>query len=353
MAYKSQKTEEHAFRRMETALALDRLPSVVLLFGKEQFLTRWALGAIKAKYVPQGLEAVDFVRLDGATATAEDLTAHCETLPLGLKKVVCLEGVSFLSAERGDAGKQDSRMKEEDLLAAAGDMPDSCLLVITSEKADKRKKFYKDTAARNGAFEFVGLDRPLLRAFIDGRLRRAGKNASVEVLNSYMDMTAYLEKDSDYTLFQVDNDMKKLAAYCEGETVGLADLAAVVGGGLQMGVFALSDAVSRGERGEALRLLALMLADGENAHRILALLFSQLDTLYALRDLQERGFSREDMLRMTGVNEYRLRMLLGQGGRLGLRELRRMLERAYEADKHIKTGLLADYLALEMFVYGE
>jgi DNA polymerase-3 subunit delta len=351
LAYKalSRTTEEHAFRRIETDIAKDLLPSLVLLFGKEQFLVKWATDVICTKYVMPGFESIDLVKLDGLTVTAEELAAHCETFPFGLKKVVCLENAAFLSAE--PKGVRGPKLREEDIIKLTESIPETCILIISAEKADKRKKFYKSISAKKGAYEFTSLDRQHLRAFVEGRFDKAGKSVSLTVLGAFIDLTGYLDKDSESTLYQIENDINKIIAYSESEAIQLSDVTAVVNAELNMNVFALSDAVSRGRKGEALQLLHNMLTGGENVYKILALLFSQFDLLLCIRDLLDRGYSRQEIQKTLDVNEYRLRMAMEQAGRFSSMSLRNIVRRAYAVDKNIKTGLLRDALALEMLIF--
>jgi DNA polymerase-3 subunit delta len=342
------RADAHAYRKIAGDLASDRIVSPLLLFGKERFLVRWAADAVTDKYVDPSLRTVDFARLDGATASADTVAQHCETLPLGgLKRIVLVENLPVLA---GDDAKAAARFDEDAFFAYAGKLPDTCILILTADRADKRKKLYKAIAKRGGAYEFTSLDPPLLRAFAEKRFKEAGKRVSASVVRQFTEMTGYFERDSEYTLYNLENDIKKLAAHCDGEEIHLSDLSAVMESGLEPAAFALADAVSRGRRSEAFDLLASLLASGESVYRLLALLISQFELLLSVREMTDEGFSRTRMQSELGVHEYRLRLAAETAARFETGALRAILLRACEADKHIKTGLLGDALALEMFV---
>jgi DNA polymerase-3 subunit delta len=320
----------------------------LLLFGKEQFLVRWAVETLAAKYVESSLRAIDFARLDGASVDVDAIVRHCETLPLGsAKRLVLVEGLSALA---GDDARASARFDEAAFSAYIAGLPDSCLLILTAARADKRKKLYKTVAKTGGVYEFTSLDPPLLRAFVEKRLRETGKRASASVIRQFTEMTGYAERDSAYTLYRLENDIKKLAAHCDGDEIRLSDLNAVMEANLELNAFALADAASRGRRNEAFDLLAGMLASGENVYRLLALLISQFELLLSVREMADAGFTRARMQSELGVHEYRLRMAAETAARFDAGTLRAIVLRACEADKHIKTGLLRDTLALELFV---
>jgi DNA polymerase-3 subunit delta len=345
------RADAHAYKRIADDLASGRVASPLLLFGKERFLVRWAADAVTDKYVDPSLRAIDFARLDGATAQADAVVQNCETLPLGsAKRIVLAEGLSVFA---GDDAKAAARFDEDAFCAYLDKLPDTCVLILTADRADKRKKLYKTVVKRGAAYEFTSLDPPLLRAFAKKRFKDAGKRVSDSVLHQFTEMSGYFERDSEYTLYNLENDIKKLVAYCEGEEIRLSDLSAVMDAGLELNAFALADAVSRGRRSEAFDLLASLLSSGENVYRLLALLISQFELLLSVREMMDEGLTRARMQSELDVHEYRLRMAAETAARFETSALRATLLRACEADKHIKTGLLRDALALEMFVNSQ
>jgi DNA polymerase-3 subunit delta len=329
-------------------IAAGNLVSPLLLFGKEQFLVRWAANAVIDKYVDPSLRAIDFARLDGAAVDVDSIARHCETLPLGSEKrlVVVDEPPCFA----GDDARASARFDENAFLAYVARLPETCALVITASAADKRKKLYKHIAKGGGAYEFTRLDPPLLRAFVEKRFREAGKRVSTSVIRGFTDMTGYMSRDSEYTLYHMENDLRKIIAYCEGDEILLSDVGAVMEADPELNVFALADAVSRGRRSEAFESLARLLSSGESVYRLLALLISQFELLLSVREMTDAGMSASRIISELGVHEYRFRMAAEAASRFDARALRNVLKLACETDKHIKTGLLRDVLALEMFV---
>jgi DNA polymerase-3 subunit delta len=334
--------------KIKDDIASGKLASPLLLFGKERFLVNRAAEDVVSKYVEASFRVIDFTRLDGASTDVDAVVRSCETLPLGsAKRIVLVEGLSVLA---GDDARASARFDEEAFAKYVADLPDTCVLVLTAERADKRKKLYKAIAKNGEAYEFASLDPPLLRAFVEKRFKKAGKRASASVIRQFTEMTGYASRDSEYDLYRLENDVKKLAAHCDGDEIRLSDLSAVMETNLDLNAFALADAASRGRRGEAFDLLAGMLASGENVYRLLALLISQFELLLSVREMMDAGYARSRMQSELGVHEYRLRMAVETAARFDARRLREIVLRACETDMHIKTGLLRDTLALELFV---
>ncbi|MDR1246082.1 MAG: DNA polymerase III subunit delta [Clostridiales Family XIII bacterium] len=342
------RAETHAYKRIASDMAAGNLVSPLLLFGKEQFLVHWAEKAVIDKYVDISLQAVDLAKLDGTVIDVDAVVRHCETLPFGAEKRVVV--VEDLPCVAGDGAKVSARFDEDAFLEYIGKLSDACMLILTATGADKRKKLYKAIAKNGGAYEFTSLDPPLLRSFTEKRFRDAGKRVSASVIRQFTEMTGYFDRDSEYTLYDMENDLKKLIAYCEGEEVFLSDVNAVMAAGPDLNAFALADAVSCGRRDKAFDLLSGMLASGESVYRLLALLISQFELLLSVREMMDRSFTKARMQSELGVHEYRLRMATEVAARFDTGTLREIMRLACETDKHIKTGLFHDALALELFV---
>jgi DNA polymerase-3 subunit delta len=55
---------------------------------------------------------------------------------------------------------------------------------------------------------------------------------------------------------------------------------------------------------------------------------------------------------ILGIHEFRIKKAASFAEKYSLQSLRQILQRAYEIDKNIKTGLLESSLALELFIAG-
>ena len=335
--------------RLKSDLQNDRLPAVILLFGKEQLLINLVIDFLRTRYLDQTFADMDFVRLDGNRISVDELYGYLETLPLGRKKLVCISNAPHLYGDQ-KVKREGPKISHEELLKSLDDIPDHIHVILATDKVDKRKTLYKRVKDK-GAYEFAGLDKSMLWEFISDRFGSVGKQASSSVISSLINLTGYLNKDSDCTLVQINNEISKIIAYAEGNQISQSDVTAVVGVTLNTVVFALTDAISLGKIGDALRILHDLLTSGSNTFVLLALLFSQFDMTLNIRDLTDRGFSKQDIQKMLSIDSYRFRILAGHAARFSAAQLRRIVKNAYEVEKNIKTGLLDQELALEMFIF--
>ncbi len=352
MAYrpsgKSVKNEEHAFQTIQKQLKGDALPRVMFFFGKEQYLIDWAVGAIVKKYINPATAALEYSKLNGPDVTWGELHNSCETLPMFSERRVVL--VTDFPPMSGGKSRNVSENDEKELADYLKNLPETTLLIFTGESADKRKKLYKAVSDVGGAYEFGPLTRALLTGTIEKRLAQAGKRARSAAISAFIDHTGYFDKETDYTMFNVENDLKKAIAHASGEEVTTEDFLGIVAGNIDTDVFAMMDALSRGNKPEAFIRLHNILDSGESVYKLLALICSQFEIMLSAKEMREEGHPVSAIQKTLGVHEFRLKKALQFAEPYSVERLKTILRNAYQVDKNIKTGLLDQTLALEMFV---
>ncbi|MEG1585186.1 MAG: DNA polymerase III subunit delta, partial [Anaerovorax sp.] len=234
---------EHPYKKLAREMKANEVKNLLFFYGKEQYLVNWATEALIHKYVNPICKELDLTKLDGMTVTFQEIINCCETLPMmSEKKLVILS--QFKVAD----GSYTNYFNEEDekkLVAYFEEMPPQCLLIMTGDTIDKRKKFFKTVNTVGGTYDFYNLDEGQLKGFIEKRLKIAGKKAKPNVIRTFMDITGYYDKNTDYTLYNLENDLKKMISYSQGEEVFLADVAVAVSGNVDTDIFAMIDALSR------------------------------------------------------------------------------------------------------------
>ena len=92
--------------------------------------------------------------------------------------------------------------------------------------------------------------------------------------------SGYGNKDIEYNLYNLENDIKKIIAHSNGDEILSSDVALTISTNLETNVFAMLDAVSRNRKDEAYRLLHNLMVSGEGVFRLLALISSQLELIW-------------------------------------------------------------------------
>ncbi len=148
-----------------------------------------------------------------------------------------------------------------------------------------------------------------------------------------------------------DQEIEKLLAYVAYKRpIEAADVATVsLPSGEQGDFFALIDALSAGNGGQALDLLQDLLKERD----LIALFFSLVGHFRLLlqsRELVEAGKKDKDIAAQLGIHPYRAEKLAAQARRFSLGALEGIYKQLLILDEQIKTGDLEADLGLETFV---
>ena len=348
MAYKNTIAGEHAFKRIGSDIKNDSLKKLLFFYGKEQYLIHWAINTIVNKYINNACRDLNLSKLDGNIVSFDEIRNNCETLSImSEKRIVLITDFKLLESTRT---KGIDEVDEKLLTEYIKNLPESCLLIFTADRVDKRKKIYKTISEYGGTYDFTELDEKSLKAFILKRFNEAGRSAKPTVIAELIHASGYYDKDTDYTLYHLDNDIKKAIAHNEGLEILMEDILDTVSGNINTNIFAMIDSLSRNRKDEAFQLLHNILVNGEKEYKILALICSQFEIILAVKEMKEEGKPYSEMIKILGIHEFRVKKAIEFAERFTIAHLRNVLKKAYEVDKNIKTGLLESSLALEMFI---
>ncbi|MGI6177621.1 MAG: DNA polymerase III subunit delta [Eubacterium sp.] len=330
-----------------------RIPSVAVFCGRERFLTNWAAGVVKSSFVARGAEAIDFSRIVVPelidVSLFDAVKAACETPPMISEKRVV--EVADLKAFESNEPIGLSSAGLEELAAYLPSVPDYTLLVFTYGEPDFTKKFTKAAASAGKIYYFGKLNRGDLAKFAAKRLKAENASITVTGMERLLNETGYYGDESDYDLAAFDNDLKKLAALCAGRMVDDKDISDSILGADDTYVFTMLDQISAGRKDLALKSLYNVM-DGTNTFNLIGLIISQFEIMLSVHQMRADGITRATISRDMKVNRYRIDKICRYAESFSTEKIKNALLSAYELDESIKTGLLSERLALEMFVAG-
>ncbi len=348
MAYQRKQPAVHAYQKIQSQMKDGKLKKVLFFYGREAYLSHWALEALIEKYINPACKELDVSLFDGSVVTVRELMNACETLPLFSEKklVVVKDFIPLSGTKRKGFNEED----EKSLISYLKDLPETTMLIFTAGTADKRRKLYKGVAETGEAYEFSPLEEKQLTSFIQKRLKNAERIAKPAVISQFVQYTGYYDKDSGYDLYCLENDIKKALLFSQNPELILSDFTGTASANVDTDIFAMLDALSRVDKQKGILLLHNILQSGENTYKILALICSQFELMFCVKEMQEDGLSFSEIVRMLGVHEFRIKKAIQFAKGYSVSHLRKMLKRAYEVDKNIKSGILEQGLALELLI---
>ena len=373
MAFQTKKTEK-GYREFLKDLKSGDIAPFVLLYGKEQFLVDWAVRALRDKYVNKATEVMDYQTID-PDADSGTLIAAVQTLPMmSERRVVAARDLPVLSSSKAkgftsddvdklveliSTSKSTPAAQQPSLFGGMGDQDENSsgggtLCVLASEDIDGRGKLVKALKKYGSVYEFDSLSTEELEAFAAKRFHAAGLKIGRQEMSFLIRETGYGNRESEYRLFNFDNDIKKIIACSDGQYVTHEAIEETVIGDSDTFIFDLLDGISGNDKSRAFEILGSRLAkDQYEAMSVTGAICSQIEIMYQARELSmRRNMNTRDIASYMGQNEFRVRKALSYASRYSLDKLRSMLESIYDVNKNIVSGLMEPRLALEMFIAG-
>lgn len=350
MAYGFRK-EEHAFRRIEKDIKAEKIRGAVLLCGSERYLVRFYVDCLVKRYVNDAVKALDLVTLEDDNLSLSEIIDNCETLSLMSERKIVL--VPDFAPADGKSIREFSDKDMEGLIEYLPQVPESTLLIFTSGEPESYKTpKFRDAMGKVGTvYDFQTLDDSLLRGFIKKRLRTSGKLYKPSIINAIIADSGYGNKYIDYTLYNLNNDLNKLAAYASGSEITPEDVHAVISTNPENNIFSLLDSIGQNRKGEALIMVNNLFNSKASPFLIQSMIVSQLELMLMSKELSDNGYSLKEITKMTGNrSEYKVKKAASLAQKYSAGHIKHILVKAYEIDRNIKMGNFEAELAVEYFI---
>lgn len=315
---------------------------IIFLFGEDEFRSSQKLAEIKNKFLeknspaPAGL--FDFAEKDwnikevllnissGGLFTSKKL-AIIKNILAGKKEFSDDTFEKFLKAE--------AKKEKGDLI----------LIFWESGKTKKNSKLYKLLKKIAKCQEFELLEGAKLRNWVIGEFKKSDiaiNSAAVEKLVVFV--------GNDLNL--LSREIEKLAMYkSKGEITG-GDIDLLVKSKIDTDIFKTVDALARGDKRTALKMLHDHLEDGEDPFYLLSMYFYQFRNLVKVKPLAEKNMPPAEIASKLRMHPFVARKSLDQARNFSWEKLKSLYNNLCEIDFESKTGKTDIQLALDKFVAG-
>ena len=319
---------------------------VLFFYGAEDYLMEWACGQLISKYVEEDYRNLDVRYLDGDSVSAYEIMGETRAYSMfSEKRVVIVKNWLPLYRKSSDPGA-------DELLEFARKPQDTAVLIFVLEAAHEGEitSYGKKLTKAAGSYDFARLEKADLKAFINKRVRDGGKMIARRELDFLIDISGYYNRESNYTLTDLDADVGKIVKAAVGDMIGNDVIEDLLTGDDDRFVFNLVDALVSGNRARALQITETIISEGDGVFPLIALLIKQFEIMYDALELSRDGMSIAQMAKKTGVNEYRFKKAWQAANSYSLSRIKKLLADLYNIDRDIKRGDIDKDIALELFV---
>lgn len=314
---------------------------LLFFYGADGYRSHQKLLELKRKYVDASLGDTNLSHLDAKTLEPDALASALLAYPfLAKTRLVILDGLM----SRGSKALQEKFL---DLLA---NVPETTVAVVyESGIPDRRTALFKRLTKEVNSTEFKPLQGRELAAWIDRELAPFGVAIESTARDRLVAQTAG-------TTWQLASDLGKLRDAVIGEPEGSRVItseivAELVTASPDESIFALTDALAAGRVDRALATLRQLMAQGENAQYLLAMVASTLRTGAIVRDTIDAGCSSPSQIATTTkLSPFVVGKHLALARRWSLADFALAMRALSDLDLGTKTGKIEAEVGLELFI---
>lgn len=317
---------------------------VIYLSGEDTFRSRERLKQLRQafvkKYDPSG---INVMHLEGNGLKFETFQSAVASQGfLSSRRFVVIDRPFEADKKTQEAIADYVREKE---------VPDETIVVFwTDEQGPTRKR--KDVepstlvkvlkAVRNHE-RFESLEPAEVERWIGRRAKELGvsvERAAAERLASAVSSNLWLAA----------NELDKLSHLAHGRAISAADVASSIGQPVEADIFAMTDALSRKDAGQASFLLERLLQSGANELYLLTMLARQVRILLSVGDLARQEPNPATIASRLKLHPFVVKKALQQVRTFSQRELVTAHDRLVEVDFKLKNTRANPRALLELFV---
>ena len=322
----------------------DNLMPAYLFLGAEEYLMNEGVEKLKSKYIEPSLESLNYSIIEGKESNIDTLINACETLPfMSSKKIVILKDISGLL-------EKESKESEEELYKYLDDLGSYLILIIIGTDLKKTSKMYKFFNKSNNVVEFVNLKGKDLNSWIEQILKKNNKSMNFSNLNFFTQQTTYSSRNSELTLYDLENELLKLVNYTQEYEITKEDINKVLIKSIDTNIFDLLSAINRGDSHNALVIFNDMYMQNEPIQKILVMITRQIRLMLGYKLYRNKGYGEGETQDKLGIKSFEYSKVSSQSRAFTIIQLQETLDKILILDKQLKTISVDEKILMEMLI---
>jgi len=217
------------------------------------------------------------------------------------------------------------------------------ILIYEEKDFNKNNSLFKFLKKNTKSQEFKFLTGQGLKAWIKKEFDKYETKIDSLVLER---LIKYIGND----LWQMSNEIKKLASFRNKETLKAEDIELLVKSKIETDIFKTIDAIADKNKKQALNLLHNHLEKGDSPLYLLSMINYQFRNLLIVKDLIEKHKPYNIILKRSGLHPFVVKKSYYQSQKFTFQELKKIFQKIFKVDLDIKTGRIQPEIALDLLI---
>ncbi len=297
-------------------------PALILLYGEENYLLNQVHQRIRFAIFGTTKDDFNDHQFHAKGVQVEEILDAASTYPVfAPRKLVTVKDFQLLAA--ADQDKFSAYLEKP--------LEQTCLLLI-ADKIDSRRKFFQLFKKKGVVLKFEPLTDRELPDFV----RRTVQQRGIKISRDGVDLFCSLVSNN---LHEIEGELDKLVLYLgPRQEIGVDDVEAIVSRGRSESVFALGEAIAKGDLARALTLVRRFGAASEPPLLVLNLITGHYRLLWKIRALDNQRCAAADIAREVGRPPFVIQRLLEQARRFSRRQFMVAYEMFIQTDLAMKSS---------------
>ena len=335
------------FDVLEGEVKKGKIDNSYIFCGLDEELIKEGISLVVNNTVDKSLLDLNYIRLDGLTATFDDIMNACETMPfMGDKKVVVVYRSSFLKDKTDSAGTKTYN----EVLKYLKDLPPYTVLImyyLFNDKRDTPKKSNKvkalDTVSKVVYFDKLKKDRYYKK--VEEVFKEKGKEIGK------IELRYFAEKvQNNFDIIRREAD--KLISYTGDRIITKNDIDKLIANSSEDDIFDLIDFISQKKVEKALDLLYELLSKSDQHMLIISNIENNFKRLYEIKILVQNGTRVNDISSKFKLPTFVCEKLINQCSKFSVKQLQKLMEICLETENKIKTTGVDKNMEMELMIFN-
>lgn len=315
---------------------------IIFLYGEDEFRSIRKLAEIKTKFLQTCKEGGTLFVFDFSEEkidAAELITKISSGGLFSQKKLVVVKNILAAKSDSGIVSLADYLKKNKE---------DKNVILVFWEAGsfDKKNPLAKILPKVGKCQQFEKLLGAKLKSWIAGEVEKAG-NGKVSISPAAVDRLAVFVGND---LMLLSKEIEKLVSFKNQGEISEKDVELLVRAKIGTDIFETIDALARGDKKTAVRLLHDHLESGDDPFYLLSMYFYQFRNLLKVKPLAERNMPEREIAQKLKLHPYVVKKGVEQGRNFTCERLKDVYKSLCEIDFQSKTGKVDIELALDKFV---
>lgn len=306
---------------------------IYFIYGEDSYRSRRKLEEIVGGYKTVHKSGLNLIYIDAEERDFKDFYSNLRTNSMfAEKKLVVLRNVFE------DAKFQEGILENIKNLEEIKDI----IVVYENEMPDQRTKLFKALGKHAKCQEFNTLQPAMLKKWIIEEFVKGDARINLDAVDM---MANFIRND----LWQMDNEINKLANYKRGSMVSREDVELLIKPNIENDIFKTIDALASKDKRLALSLLHKHLDDGDAPLKLLSMISYQFKNLLVIKELQER-MPYNLIAKKSGLHPFVVQKSFYLCNNFSMEKLKKIYRKIFQVDSDIKTGKIEPETALDLLL---